>query len=546
MSDDSVGRPRFSLLTAPWIPVRWQDGRAGEVAIREAFDRSDEIRELDGELPTQVFAVTRLLLAILSRVGADDLDPDAWVRWWRDGLPLDDIRDYLDEFADRFDLFDPERPFFQVAGLHTTSGEVKDAAPLIMDLPSNKRLFTARAGEAAEQLSFAEAARWLVNAQAFDPSGIKSGAVGDARVKGGKGYPLGIAWSGLLGGVLTEGSSLRETLLLNLVPAGTPYLDVDPDHDLPPWEDAVADGAAERSGLRPTGPVRLFTWQSRRIRLVPRDGVVVGCLVANGDALTPQNRQRHEPMSAWRYSDPQSKRLGTVVYMPREHRRERAFWRGVAGLLPTLAAADGQGPAPTLPPAIVSWTGVLENRRVLEPGARLRLRAIGVVYGSNNSVVDDVIDDRVTVSVALLGSRSPQLAAEAQNAVTVADEGVRALRRLAENLARAAGGTGDSARDRAEERAYAELGAAYLPWLRALDDDTDLASASAEWKSTARALLARLGRDLVRDAGPAAWAGREVRSRIGVELITTARAEGWFLAALDRAFGHTPGKDDQR
>ena len=86
-----------------------------------------------------------------------------------------------------------------------------------------------------ERLSFAEAARWVVHAHAYDTSGIKTGAVGDPRVKGGKVYPLGVAWAGTLGGVFVEGENLRETLLLNLVAFDTDNLRIDPDEDRPAW-----------------------------------------------------------------------------------------------------------------------------------------------------------------------------------------------------------------------------------------------------------------------------------------------------------------------
>ena len=67
-------------------------------------------------------------------------------------------------------------------------------------------------------ISVAEAAQMVVHVMAYDYSGIKSGAVGDPRVKGGKGYPTGIGWAGWLGGTLLKGANLKETLLLNYVP----------------------------------------------------------------------------------------------------------------------------------------------------------------------------------------------------------------------------------------------------------------------------------------------------------------------------------------
>lgn len=538
MTDSSA--PRFHLIEEPWIPVRYLDGRTVDVSLRDAFRDAHRIREIGGEVATQTFALTRLLLAILYRATVDTeagWSREAWQADWQEGLPVDLVDTYLDEYADRFWLLHQERPFFQVADLSTPKGEVKDTAPLILDLPSNNRLFTNRSGDASMRLPFAEAARWLVNAQSFDPSGIKSGAVGDSRVKGGKGYPIGIAWSGLLGGLLLEGSTLAQTLLLNfVVPGEVAEFTANPDTDLPPWENDESDTAAERPDLHPSGPVRLFTWQSRRIRLVLESDTIIGCVLTNGDALTPQNQFRHESMTAWRYSDPQSKKAGVPTFMPREHQPDRAFWRGIGALLPQLAASGGR----TIPPATIEALGARQNHGVIPSDLRIGVRAIGVVYGSNNSVVGDLIDDRLTVSLALLRESNRHLAAEAENAVVLADEGVRALKNLAENLSRAAGGDGTAPRDRAEETAYAALDGHYRHWLARIDDDSDPAGIIAEWKTVAYREIRALGADLVRDAGPAAWAGREVRTRTGTEFITTPRAEGWFLRALHKTFGGAP------
>jgi CRISPR system Cascade subunit CasA len=94
----------------------------------------------------------------------------------------------------------------------------------------------------------AEAAQAVVHCMAFDFSGIKPGADGDKRVKGGKGYPIGIGWCGWLGGTVIEGKNLRETLLLNYIPlrpgAGT--------EDRPLWEmediGAGSEGRSHRAG----------------------------------------------------------------------------------------------------------------------------------------------------------------------------------------------------------------------------------------------------------------------------------------------------------
>lgn len=536
---------RFNLVDDAWISVRFVDGDSREVSIRDAFHRARDIREVRGDLPTQSFAILRLLLAILYRAAGAPFTKQTWAVWHRDGLPLDRVERYLNVFRDRFELLDPERPFFQVAELTTAKGQWKDVGPLIADLPNNNRLFTNRAGKGASDLPLAEAARWLVTAQAFDVAGIKSGAVGDPRVKGGKGYPIGVAWTGLLGGVYVQGADLFDTLMLNLV--GHDHLPgVEYGDDIPPWEEHEPDDAAERPGLVPRGPVRLYTWQSRRIRLLAAGDRIVGCLVANGDQLTPQNMQSLEPMSAWRFSEPQTKKSKQNTYMPKEHAPGRALWRGVGALLPGIAPIVPKRDVDSNhPPALIDWLAGLDTSGLVDPGMRLRLRSVGVVYGSNNSVVDEILADEVLLPIVLLRERNRPLARQAEDAVHLADEGVYAVRRLAENLERAAGGTGEASKDAAVETAYAALDVPYRRWLQEIAaDDVDAIQARNAWKQTAREVLLGVGAELIAAAGPAAWVGREV-SRLGqTELITTPRAEGWFLRSILKIFGKPIRKDE--
>lgn len=538
--------PRFNLIDEPWIPIRRTDGEDTAVSISDAFHHAEDISAIGGDVATQTFAITRLLLAIHYRATIDDSptgwDATRWATFWNDGLPLPEIDDYLDLLHDRFYLIHPTRPFFQVPALSTARGEIKDTGPLILDLPSNNRLFTNRSGAAALRLPFAEAARWLVNAQAFDPSGIKSGAVGDDRVKNGKGYPLGLAWSGLLGGVLLTGRNLQETLLLNLDLPREEDDGFDADNDLPPWEDDVPDTAAARD-LRPTGPVRLYTWQSRRIRLVAEGSEMTGCVLSNGDALTPQNQHRHEPMTAWRFSEPQTKKHGEKTFMPKLHTPDRALWRGIGALLPGLQNDDARSGKPV---RTLQTIGTRRAYAELPSDLVIGVRAIGVVYGSNNSVVDDIIDDTLSLKVALLREEHRELAAEADTAVSLAEDGVRALGRLHDNLQLAAGGSrDDDSRRQVQAMAYAELEPLFRTWLATIDEASQSAEIIGQWKRIAAQALRSLGQDLVRDAGPAAWSGREVRTLNKTDFIASPRAEGWFHHALRNTFGspETPHTD---
>ena len=185
--------PEFNLLDEPWIPVRLLDGTIAEVGLLDLLRRATDIADLACELPTQNIAIQRLVLAVAYRVATPD-DEDEWIDQFEAGLPAEAMIDYLEQWRDRFYLFGGRYPFMQVADLRTAKDAVSGLEKLIADVPNGEQFFTTRHGRALACIPASEAARWLVHAQAYDPSGIRSGAVGDKEVNGGKGFPIGRAW----------------------------------------------------------------------------------------------------------------------------------------------------------------------------------------------------------------------------------------------------------------------------------------------------------------------------------------------------------------
>ncbi|GLW89753.1 type I-E CRISPR-associated protein Cse1/CasA [Actinokineospora globicatena] len=516
-------RPSFDLVDSPWIPVRHTSGRVEDVSMASAFEQAHEITDLVAEVPTQVFALTRLLLAVLHRAVRGPRDIDQWKGMWAtETLPIDDISTYLDRHRDRWDLFHPETPFFQIAGLRTAKGEWSDLDRLLADVPNGHLFFTSRIG-APIRLSPAEAARWVVHCHAFDPSGIKSGAVGDDRVKSGKGYPIGVGWSGNLGGVLVTGSTLKETLLLNLRPHTN-------EDDLPPWERPVLGPGEDLPNRPPSGLIDLFTWQSRRI-LLRRDGDhVTGVLIANGDRRTPQNMHPHEPNTAWRRSPAQEKKLGIgTVYMPLEHRPERDVWRGLQAFLPEATTAAG---ADRLPPQVMEWVAELTRRKILPRTFPLGLRTIGVVYGSQQSVITEVVDDAISMRAVLLAQDAHRLLAVVKESVSAAEATAAAVGRLASDLAVAAGSREtDGHRARAAESTYSALDPLFRDWLAGLGPDSDPDDRAGIWHQEARIAAWEIADRLLASAPMAAWVGRPSNGK----LITSTHARSWFAAAVRKA-----------
>ncbi|WP_424185278.1 type I-E CRISPR-associated protein Cse1/CasA [Actinokineospora sp. G85] len=524
----------FDLLEQPWVMARTKDGATVELSLLDTFRQSGELLGLVGEAPTQVFATTRLLLAVLRRAVGELADFEDWQPLWS-AFPLAGVEEYLVEHRDRFDLLHPSTPFMQVADLRTAKGEMSDLSKLIADVPNNRPFFTTRIG-APLRLSLAEAARWVLHCQAFDFSGIKSGAADDERVKGGKGYPIGVGWSGQLGGVLAEGKTLRETLLLNLIP----------DHvfgefvgeDKPVWERAALTGAEEVVGGRtPTGPVDLYTWPSRRIRLAVDGDQVTGVLVCNGDKILPQNRFDFEPHTSWRRSTNQEKQLksSVPVYMPLEHDPSRAIWRGLAAMLPAAVRTTGEVPSRRAP-GVLRWVAELRLAGVLAPDAPVALHTIGMTYGSNNSVIDEVVEDRLSVPALLVAEDAADLTRVVLSCVSSAESAAKALGSLAASLAEASGGDHAPARSRAVESAYDALDPLFRRWVR--DDikaDVDEDDVQRVFHLAAKRAVARLGAELVEAAPATAWSGRKKDGRALSATHAYKRFDGELRAALPKA-----------
>jgi len=546
----------FNVIDEQWIPVEALDGMPEVLSLSQVFDRSQELSRIGGEVPTQSSAIMGLLSAILRRVmvrehseaasqvrAARRWDVTDWQRAFEEpGELLAEVGDYLDLFHGRFDLRDSVRPFYQVADLHTSKNEYSRLEVILADVPNGEPFFTTRLREGNDRITWAEAARWLVHVQAFDPSGIRSGAVGDRRVKKGKGYPIGAGWAAQIGGLVVERDTLWDTLMTNLVPVGVGGLRFEEDRDLPPWEREQLTQEEECEGGRePTGPVDLATWQSRRVRLIGDDGGVVGVVLCQGDRVTPQFRQHLEPRTAWRYSEPQSKRAGTTVYMPQEFDPARSLWQGLEALLPGTSPRDERVKDQNVPrqvvPAVSSWLEVLIDAGQLT-AQDIRYRATGVKLGSNNSVIVELIDDAVVLPTEVFAKGQDYLRNRVVAAARLAQDIAREFGYFAANLARAAGADstdGDEAR--AREQMIAAVGPHFVNWVthvRAASVESD----DVEWTHRLWQISEDEAQLLIERVPPEAFTGR-MTSR---GEMNAALAELYFRARR-RRLGVGPVRD---
>ena len=125
----------FCLLNEPWIKVLDQENTIKEVSLLDVFRDAHKYKSLAGETVTQDASILRLLLAIVITVfyrydvdGQEDNvleyeDPEEvilerWSEYWKKGaFKADTFQKYLETYKERFFLFHPETPFWQVADL---------------------------------------------------------------------------------------------------------------------------------------------------------------------------------------------------------------------------------------------------------------------------------------------------------------------------------------------------------------------------------------------------------------------------------------------
>ncbi|GIW10802.1 MAG: CRISPR-associated protein CasA/Cse1 [Dehalococcoidia bacterium] len=367
----------FNLLEEPWIPcVVRGEPRAVEYSLRDVLVRAEEILELADQSPLVTAALYRLLLAVLHRVFGPPT-VDAWVSIWEarqfDAHALDQ---YFSRWSDRFDLFHPERPFYQRADLDPNLANpigrtAANTSPLGSDLPgaANPPLFDHATYAGPRLLTPAEAARYVLVCQTFAMSGLVRKA-GQTSAEG----------SHVLRGavVLNLGRNLFETLMLNLVRYdGTAPFEFDLAADRPAWEDDPPPLQPDPPTNR-TRPLRgyldLLTWQARLLLLLPdASGNVPQLVRLEGWRIAKEEPlQAKETMLAFKYLE---RHGGQGSWVPLSFTPERALWRDATAL---LVGPRSEGKLQTQPPAVVRWVKTLVDRGGLSDDYLATLAAFGI------------------------------------------------------------------------------------------------------------------------------------------------------------------------
>lgn len=507
----------FNLLDEKWILVRKSDCTVDELSLTDALLKSHEYVELAGELPTQNVSILRLMLAVLHTVFSRyspqgepsplyDSD-DAEYRWkelWNAGrLPEKPIKEYLASVHDRFWLFHPERPFYQTEaakiGTEYTASKLNGA---VSESGNKIRLFCGCTGVQKSELSYSEAARWLLYVNNYDDTSSKPK---------GKNLPSpGAGWLGKLGLITIRGNNLFETLVYNLILLNHKrnFSEVW-GPECPAWEPDVPNTAERAEIPMPDNLSELYTLQSRRLWLNRDDNEkVIGYNLLGGDFFEKVDAFI-EPMTVW--SKVKGNERAGEKFQPRRHDSSVQMWREFSYAFET--AADSHIPG------VVLWTKYIKQM-LPESRKLISFSIASVQYGDKDFFVNDVFSDSLTFHTDLLTEIGEHWRAKITDEIKKCDESAAALRFLAKDIELAAGSAEDTVLkravvERAREQYYYEIDLPFRNWLERIDPNWEIVSeqeeqALREWHETAKRIALRIGQELVESAGTAAIVGRTI------------------------------------
>ncbi len=358
--------PTFNLLRDPWVPClpRGTNPTPILLSLRDTLVQAHDLREIYTDSPLTTAALMRLMLAVLHRVFGPK-DRWEWAKLWQVGRwDVAQLDDYFGRWAERFDLFDGQYPFYQVREFRADkSPDLTPVSGLVHEEASgnNVTLFDHHVDAEERFLMPDEAALRLITAQAY--------AIGLGQSHKFRGEQKQFRDGPCARGALffVEGDSLFQTLLLSMrkypIQQGDRRIN-DRSHDAPAWEqeDPFADGRTE-----PYGYLDYLTWQTWQIRLVVEEtaeGVRV-THVRRCMGLELDKKCVMDPLKSYQISRGKDPSL-------RGFSEEKALWRESAALF-EMSESNPEGM-----PQNLALLSELVRHKIIPQQARYKIIATGL------------------------------------------------------------------------------------------------------------------------------------------------------------------------
>ena len=519
----------FNLIDEPWIRVMDNRCNVSEVSLKDAILNAHNYKSLSGELPTQDIAVMRLILAVLHTVYAradengnespleEDNEDEALDRWqalWKKGhFSEKAIENYFGKWHERFWLFHPERPFYQITEDNMVN-LIKGQKKLLLSKlngeiaqGSNKNnFFSLYSGNEINKLSYAQAARWLVFTNSFDDTALKPQ---------GKNLPsASVGWLGQLGVVYILGNTLFETLMLNLALINNDQVE---SNQTPVWEEKTLRYKERIDIPFPDNLAELYTLQSRRIHLFREaNGEITHFHILAGD-LVSSDSAFEEPMTAWVKTN-KDKNENATTYYPQKHTSPQQMWREFSVMYNNI---DDETPG------IIKWyrKNVTERKSSLRKTI-LRTAIASIEFDSSSShKYVNYFSDSLTMHAELLSELGADWRATIEREIDRCDKLAYAIADLAKNLYVASGGS-NSKKDKhyndipnaVKSQLYYRFDIPFREWLGSVDpeivDEKQKYDKQLEWQYTARKITETYAQELLSETNDTAIIGHKADEHI--------------------------------
>jgi CRISPR system Cascade subunit CasA len=133
----------YDLLERSWLPAR-EGAQQRKIGLRELFSRAHELTDIEASPPPGAAGLWRVLTVIAARItGLDDMTcgSSRWGDLQAEALAQGrfdpgKVNDYFDRYADRFDLFDLNRPWLQDPRLRDQCKTSSGVNKLVMSRPA--------------------------------------------------------------------------------------------------------------------------------------------------------------------------------------------------------------------------------------------------------------------------------------------------------------------------------------------------------------------------------------------------------------------------
>lgn len=519
----------FNLLTEPWIRVMREDCSIEELSLADALLHAHAYKGLAGELPTQNAAVLRLLLAMLHAVfervdvngGECEIEDedDAYDRWqalWMNGsFPEKPLKDYFEQQYENFWLFHPKKPFWQTAKISeevkTKSEPTKKINGAISESENKVRLFSERNGKEKDNLSNAEAARWLVCLNQYDDNSLKTG--------------LGIAWMGNFSAIIATGKNFFETLMLNFVML---------NYEGEVWDIGPASWGKRRNETTnicktafPSDPVAILSSHSRYGKLEREGGMITKYKSQRGGSCFDWDSvTRNEQMALWKKDKSDALKVQKLS--------NKQVWREFSTIIAQKEYISG----------LVNWHQLLIKGHLIAPDMMLCYEVVSIEYDKSlHSSVENIYADSLQLHAELLSDLGRAYRKYIIDEIEKCDKIAYHIGRLANDLFYAAGGDTKkkaSPSNAAKEQYYYEIDVPFRKWLALLRVEEDATEKIREWRKEAESIAWRLAGEMAENAGPAAFVGKMISEGEGKNAkkryCSSSTAMNWFRYNMKRVW----------